>query len=158
MQPVISGLSRIRSRPHRSLCRKKPLPPISSPPLSFTSFSLSFWFSALFFNLLKITMYFSPVDVERAPRPNQRRFNALPRRQKVLLTSSRAHPKYLYIYCGCCMSVPQAVIFLASHDEVGSAGFILNRPTSVQLGDLVEGTALPQFRRSPLYLGGDVGE
>ncbi|CAM9895623.1 unnamed protein product, partial [Hapterophycus canaliculatus] len=52
----------------------------------------------------------------------------------------------------------EAVIFLASHDEIGSAGFILNRPTSVQLGDLVEGNALPQFRRSPLYLGGDVGE
>eukprot|EP00752_Nemacystus_decipiens_P018726 g16789.t1 len=52
----------------------------------------------------------------------------------------------------------EAVIFLATHDEVGSAGFILNRPTTVQLGDLVEGDALPQFRRTPLYLGGDVGE
>lgn len=53
------------------------------------------------------------------------------------------------------------MIFLASHDdELGSAGFILNRPTTVQLGDLVEGNgiALPQFTRSPLYLGGDVGE
>lgn len=48
---------------------------------------------------------------------------------------------------------------MASHDdELGSAGFILNRPTTVQLGDLVEGNALPQFSRSPLYLGGDVGE
>ena len=56
-----------------------------------------------------------------------------------------------------CVAV-QAVIFLATHDEVGSAGFILNRPTTVQLGDLVEGDALPQFRRTPLYLGGDVGE
>ena len=52
----------------------------------------------------------------------------------------------------------QAVIFLATHDEMGSAGFILNRPTTVQLGDLVEGDALPQFRQTPLYLGGDVGE
>lgn len=52
----------------------------------------------------------------------------------------------------------QAVIFLATHDEMGSAGFILNRPTTVQLGDLVEGDALPQFRRTPLYLGGDVGK
>ncbi|CAB1105571.1 unnamed protein product [Ectocarpus sp. CCAP 1310/34] len=50
----------------------------------------------------------------------------------------------------------EAVIFLASYDEAGSAGFILNRPTSVQLGDLVEGNALRQFQKSPLYLGGDV--
>ena len=56
-----------------------------------------------------------------------------------------------------CVAV-QAVIFLATHDEMGSAGFILNRPTTVQLGDLVEGDALPQFRQTPLYLGGDVGE
>ncbi|CBJ27043.1 conserved unknown protein [Ectocarpus siliculosus] len=52
----------------------------------------------------------------------------------------------------------EAVIFLASYDEAGSAGFILNRPTSVQLGDLVEGNALRQFQKTPLYLGGDVGE
>lgn len=52
----------------------------------------------------------------------------------------------------------QAVIFLASYDEAGSAGFILNRPTSVQLGDLVEGNALRQFQKTPLYLGGDVGQ
>ena len=51
----------------------------------------------------------------------------------------------------------KAVIFLASHDENGSAGFILNRPTSVCLGDLLEDDALPQFRGTPLYLGGDVG-
>lgn len=55
------------------------------------------------------------------------------------------------------MSVTQAVIFLASHDENGSAGFILNRPTQVSLGDLVEANTLPQFGASPLYLGGDVG-
>lgn len=58
----------------------------------------------------------------------------------------------------CVLVGVQAVIFLASHDEMGSAGFILNRPTSVQLGDLVEGNALPQFRKTPLYLGGDVGK
>lgn len=52
----------------------------------------------------------------------------------------------------------QAVIFLASHDENGSAGFILNRPTSVCLGDLLEDGALPHFRGTPLYLGGDVGK
>lgn len=52
----------------------------------------------------------------------------------------------------------EAVIFLASHDENGSAGFILNRPTSVCLGDLLEDDALPHFRGTPLYLGGDVGE
>lgn len=64
-----------------------------------------------------------------------------------------------YIPTNIFTSLEQAVIFLASHDdELGSAGFILNRPTTVQLGDLVEGNALPQFMRSPLYLGGDVGE
>lgn len=54
--------------------------------------------------------------------------------------------------------VLQAVIFLASHDESGSAGFILNRPTSTRLGDLVESDSLPQFRDINLYLGGDVGK
>ena len=49
------------------------------------------------------------------------------------------------------------MIFLASHDESGSAGFILNRPTSMRLGDLLEGDTLPLFRENPLYLGGDVG-
>lgn len=52
----------------------------------------------------------------------------------------------------------QAVIFLFEHGADGSAGFILNRPTELTLGQLVAAdTLLPEFADNPLYLGGDVG-
>ncbi|KAI7841223.1 hypothetical protein COHA_005187 [Chlorella ohadii] len=53
-----------------------------------------------------------------------------------------------------------AVILLFSHDENGSAGIILNRPTEYKVGDLGAGAASLQPELSPctLYLGGDVGQ
>lgn len=52
----------------------------------------------------------------------------------------------------------QAVIFLFEHDVDGSAGFILNRPTSYALGQVPGFEKFkPEFTESPLYMGGDVG-
>jgi len=50
----------------------------------------------------------------------------------------------------------EAVICLVQHDETGSAGFILNRPTPYKIGGVTN--KLPGFENSPLYLGGDVGD
>jgi putative transcriptional regulator len=52
----------------------------------------------------------------------------------------------------------QAVILIVSHNETGSAGLILNRPTQYKVGDLAGTEAMcPEFAGNPLYLGGDVG-
>ena len=52
----------------------------------------------------------------------------------------------------------QAVIFLFEHDDTGTAGFILNKPTEHKLGKLVGADELcPEFANNMLYLGGDVG-
>ncbi|PRW32622.1 hypothetical protein C2E21_8337 [Chlorella sorokiniana] len=53
-----------------------------------------------------------------------------------------------------------AVILIFAHDEKGSAGIILNRPTEYKVGDLGAGAASLQPELSPctLYLGGDVGQ
>ncbi|CAM6097365.1 unnamed protein product [Calypogeia fissa] len=52
----------------------------------------------------------------------------------------------------------QAVIFIFEHGEDGSAGFILNRPTSYALGQVPGfGKFMPEFIESSLYMGGDVG-
>lgn len=52
----------------------------------------------------------------------------------------------------------QAVIFLFEHDDKGSAGFILNKPTEHKLGKIVGADELcPEFADNLLYLGGDVG-
>lgn len=50
------------------------------------------------------------------------------------------------------------VIFVFVHDQNGSAGLILNKPTRYTIGEL-EGmrSALDGFEENPLYLGGDVG-
>jgi len=50
----------------------------------------------------------------------------------------------------------QAVICLVEHNEQGTAGFVLNRPTPYKIGSVTD--KLPGFEESPLYLGGDVGE
>jgi len=47
----------------------------------------------------------------------------------------------------------RSVVLLADHDEEGSLGFILNKPTNVKIADAVEG--FPDFN-SLLYLGGPV--
>lgn len=44
------------------------------------------------------------------------------------------------------------------HDDKGSAGFILNKPTEHRLGKIVGADELcPEFADNLLYLGGDVG-
>jgi putative transcriptional regulator len=53
----------------------------------------------------------------------------------------------------------QAVILLLDHDETGSIGVILNRPSDYSLGKLVLSEPLMgQFDSCRLYVGGDVGE
>lgn len=49
----------------------------------------------------------------------------------------------------------RTVVLLAEHNEEGSVGFILNRPISVQLNDLIEG--FPDFD-SGVHFGGPVSE
>ena len=57
------------------------------------------------------------------------------------------------------MHVTQAVIFLFEQDDIGSAGFMLNKPTEHILGKLVGADKLcPEFADNLLYLGGDVGD
>ncbi|KAK9816049.1 hypothetical protein WJX74_001374 [Apatococcus lobatus] len=52
----------------------------------------------------------------------------------------------------------QAFILITRHDEGGSQGVILNRPTAYKIGQIRGGDALcPDFAECPLYLGGDVG-
>ena len=47
----------------------------------------------------------------------------------------------------------RAVVLLSEHDEKGTLGFILNKPTDVNINDAVED--FPEFK-SPLYFGGPV--
>lgn len=52
----------------------------------------------------------------------------------------------------------QAVIFMFGHDDHGSCGLILNRPTQHNIGKLAGANRLcPEFSQNELYLGGDVG-
>lgn len=52
----------------------------------------------------------------------------------------------------------QSVILIWAHDDTGSAGVILNRPTQHHVGS-VDGAEIlqPELSSCPLYLGGDVG-
>jgi putative transcriptional regulator len=50
----------------------------------------------------------------------------------------------------------QSVVLLVRHGRTGSSGFIINRPTQFDVGDVTK--KLPQFESNPLYLGGDIGE
>ncbi|GAX79744.1 hypothetical protein CEUSTIGMA_g7185.t1 [Chlamydomonas eustigma] len=53
----------------------------------------------------------------------------------------------------------QAVILLLDHDETGSIGVILNRPSDYNLGKLVlSEPQMGQFDSCRLYVGGDVGD
>ncbi|CAD7701139.1 unnamed protein product [Ostreobium quekettii] len=53
----------------------------------------------------------------------------------------------------------QAVIFIFTHSESGSAGLILNRPTEFTLGKVAGAEEMcPEFAESQLRLGGDVGK
>jgi putative AlgH/UPF0301 family transcriptional regulator len=47
-------------------------------------------------------------------------------------------------------------VLLVRHGRTGSSGFIINRPTQFDVGDVTK--KLPQFESNPLYLGGDIGE
>ncbi len=47
----------------------------------------------------------------------------------------------------------RAVVLLSEHDEKGTLGFILNKPTDVNINDAVED--FPEFN-APLYFGGPV--
>jgi putative transcriptional regulator len=47
----------------------------------------------------------------------------------------------------------RAVVLLSEHDDTGTLGFILNKPTEVNINDAVED--FPDFK-SPLYFGGPV--
>ena len=50
----------------------------------------------------------------------------------------------------------QSVILLVRHGKSGSSGFIINRPTQFDVGDVTKKLAL--FETNPLYLGGEIGE
>mmetsp|Transcript_20799 Transcript_20799/g.39129 ORF Transcript_20799/g.39129 Transcript_20799/m.39129 type:complete len:280 (-) Transcript_20799:426-1265(-) len=53
-----------------------------------------------------------------------------------------------------------SVILIIRHDEQGSVGLILNRPSGYNMGEMIQGTnlrSLPGFEESSLYMGGDVG-
>lgn len=50
----------------------------------------------------------------------------------------------------------QSVVLLVRHGKSGSSGFIINRPTQFDVGDVTK--KLPMFESNPLYLGGDIGE
>eukprot|EP00238_Polyblepharides_amylifera_P004359 CAMPEP_0196573086 /NCGR_PEP_ID=MMETSP1081-20130531/3041_1 /TAXON_ID=36882 /ORGANISM="Pyramimonas amylifera, Strain CCMP720" /LENGTH=244 /DNA_ID=CAMNT_0041890663 /DNA_START=337 /DNA_END=1071 /DNA_ORIENTATION=- len=50
----------------------------------------------------------------------------------------------------------QAVVFLIEHNERGSMGIILNRPTHYNLGQVTEKAG--PFHDNPVYFGGDVGD
>jgi putative transcriptional regulator len=51
----------------------------------------------------------------------------------------------------------QAVILMLEHDEKGSMGVILNRPTQYSMG-YVSGDESGPFSENALYFGGDVGD
>lgn len=51
---------------------------------------------------------------------------------------------------------PQAVIFLLEHDDRGSLGLILNKPTSFKMSTIRGCEVLcPEFAEQQLFLGGD---
>lgn len=52
----------------------------------------------------------------------------------------------------------QAVILLLDHDENGSFGVILNRPSQYTLGELALTKNLSEFDSCRLFAGGDVGD
>ncbi len=55
-------------------------------------------------------------------------------------------------------SFRKAVVFVASHDDKGALGFILNRPTGRTVGEIIPGEeALGPVAHLPVYLGGPVG-
>ena len=94
--------------------------------------------------MMNMTLHSSP---PRAPSPRplaSPTFDALPH----LCYPTFAQPCHVW----------QAVIFLFEHDDKGTAGFILNRPTEHKLGKIVGADELcPEFADNLLYLGGDVG-
>lgn len=52
----------------------------------------------------------------------------------------------------------QSVIFLFGHDEKGSCGLILNRPSQHHIGKVAGAERLcPEFAQNELFVGGDVG-
>eukprot|EP00959_Pyramimonas_sp_CCMP1952_P241239 5041740-Pyramimonas_sp.AAC.1 len=50
----------------------------------------------------------------------------------------------------------QAVILIIEHNETGSMGIILNRPTGYTMGQVTDQSG--PFATNPVYLGGDVGD
>eukprot|EP00955_Chlamydomonas_euryale_P048394 353950-Chlamydomonas_euryale.AAC.7 len=52
----------------------------------------------------------------------------------------------------------QSVILLLDHDESGSCGVILNRPSQYTLGQLALTKELAEFDNCRLFIGGDVGD
>lgn len=55
-------------------------------------------------------------------------------------------------------SFRKSVVFLASHDDEGALGFILNRPAGRTVGEIIPGEeALGPVAHLPVYLGGPVG-
>lgn len=53
----------------------------------------------------------------------------------------------------------QSVILIFTHNDSGTAGLLLNRPTGFTLGDVSGAEFLcPEFGKNLLYLGGDVGK
>jgi len=50
----------------------------------------------------------------------------------------------------------EAVIFIVQHDEAGSMGIILNRPTQYTMSQVTEKAG--PFGDNPVYFGGDVGD
>lgn len=53
----------------------------------------------------------------------------------------------------------QSVILIFTHNDKGTAGLLLNRPTGFKMGDVSGAEFLcPEFEDNLLYLGGDVGK
>ncbi len=54
----------------------------------------------------------------------------------------------------------RTVTYICEHNERGAMGIVVNRPTGLDLGDILEQMAIPeapdQVRRQPVYLGGPV--
>ena len=50
-----------------------------------------------------------------------------------------------------------AAILMIGHDDQGSLGVILNRPTNLRMKDVTEGGIFAPFAENPLHLGGPVG-
>lgn len=69
--------------------------------------------------------------------------NELPSAGKVLISEPYSFDKFF----------DRSVVFLTEHNEKGSVGFVLNKPTKLIIDDVVEG--FPSFR-SPISIGGPV--